>query len=478
MHIWEFRFDQCADLGLRCYRCDGALTQFATIVAGTYVDYEELGSRGSNLVEQTLRYHLPCAVDANLEEAQRIVKNTRVGEDPAVDALRPLVQSRAAGVRALAQKRSSALTARNAKVLEALEPARDPQGRPRVTVVIVGSLTSESVGGDWSEFMELARDGAVASPLREYVFETFSGELVDGVATDPSRPLIAAVFAARTGVKLSGPQRKKLTHLRALGTPTPALWIVGERATRASVSDPIAVTLRDALDRVGFRGDEAPILCSESVDPESMQALVAMLDAHIDGAHAAHATSTPVARLVLALDAAIREERFDELDTLLTSLLALDDQELSKDREGHARTLAVTLAKSAQVSLDSLRLLERVGSASDADAVLVAARHTARASKRGFGPAFLLADALLSRWSPLTRHALLASLFSEEPVRSTSQRDFLERQLVQSGDVAAAAILRAASANLKRASARKASLDRLAEVIESNATRAALAPDR
>lgn len=207
--------------------------------------------------------HLRCAIDVQSYWA-KIALDVTPHEFAERAALQRLATERDEGRRR---------AFRNHDAIE-IEPATDPWGRPRVTALLCGSAFNQRA---WDQFCAAVRYQSWRSPLREYVF-AWIGSLAQW--RDPSRPTRASIFAAGVSTKVVKAQIDRLNELRAMGLPTPVLWLFGERAG----ADREAY-FRAQLDRAGFVGDEAAIVYGPSamdartvLDASVLDPLCAALD--------------------------------------------------------------------------------------------------------------------------------------------------------------------------------------------------------
>lgn len=198
--------------------------------------------------------HLRCAIDVQSYWAKI-----------ALDVTEHAFAERAALQRLATEREEGRRRAfRNNDAIE-IEPATDPWGRPRVTALLCGSAFNQRA---WEQFCAALRYQSWRSPLREYVF-AWIGSL--GPWRDPSRPTRASIFAVNVESKVVKAQLDRLTECKALGLPTPVLWLFGGPAS----ADREAY-FRAQLDRAGFVGDDSVIVHG----PSAMDARTA-LDASV-----------------------------------------------------------------------------------------------------------------------------------------------------------------------------------------------------
>jgi hypothetical protein len=264
-----------------------------------------------------------CALDVNLEATERVLgRRTNTIEVEDKPALKALVKERFAAIHALRSARQHAQIHGTPVVAPSIEPARDRAGRPRVTVAFIGSLATEGSSGYDATLAALTLNGGFTSPLREYVLERYSGGDPLTIAADPSVPLVGAVLGAIVGVRLAKPQRNKLAVLRAIGAPTPLLWIVGVGARDPATLDAKVLELRKALDAAGFAGDSAMVLASERLGQDALDALGLALDEPLASvAPSSQADLTHAERALDALEAALAAGEVERLAPALKVLL-------------------------------------------------------------------------------------------------------------------------------------------------------------
>lgn len=160
-----------------------------------------------------------------------------------------------------------------------IEPARHPSGRPRVRVLVGGSVPSGAFDGtglpSLCESSKQYTLGTILTPLREYVLHQDSA-VGERTLWDLSQPVGAAVIFAHGSpdfaFELSG------SWIRA-GISAPILCTVGV-AGESKACDALILELRERVSRTGFDGDQCPQVSVHGFDPASLMALGAMLDEH------------------------------------------------------------------------------------------------------------------------------------------------------------------------------------------------------
>lgn len=240
--------------GARCARCEQLLVTGSIVVVlhphpgGTYPrdDY----------------FHPRCAVDVSAYWAKLALE------------LGPAFDGRDALVALAALRERARQAAIYNKPIPEVEPAADPLGRPRVTALLVGSAFNQRA---WDQFVSRVRYHTWRSSLREYVFAWIGAS---ARWQDPSRPVGAAVFAARVDKKVVKAQLDRLIEVRAMGVTTPVVWLIGD-----AVSADREAYFREPLQRAGFDGDNAILVRGPAAidahtvyEPALLDALCAAMD--------------------------------------------------------------------------------------------------------------------------------------------------------------------------------------------------------
>lgn len=465
---------------LRCYRCDEIVTPASLAIQSLAFDANgwddrdttdasataELGddeaADGTLLFRNdrnTVWHHPACALDVDLHGTVEALQKHKRNDD-VLEAVYRLGLQRRRVANAIRSAREGQRTLRD-ELVERVEPARDRLGRPRVSVLIMGSGTTPTSWA-WGAFEAITHDRSIASPLREYAFHTI-GATADDVATDPSQPIVATVFLCIASVKVVKAQRDKLSMLRALDAPTPTLWIVGPETRDPSAIDAKVLAMRQDLERLGYRADEAKVFTSLAVDEASIRALVATLDdAPVErGASAAHRRPTLLNALD-ALDAAVRDGATEQYGSLVARL----DQELRA--QSSAKILAnesgamARLIDAAEACLrepgarwSALLVLSRARGVSKTRAVLECMRAMNDEPGRALSKDFERAFALLTEWKIDARFdAVLEAL--AHPNCKKLRRDALIALLNGCSRRAVADRLRSEAVTMKDKDARKA----------------------
>ncbi|MBL8683279.1 MAG: hypothetical protein JNK05_29185 [Myxococcales bacterium] len=232
-----------------CARCDRPLEVGSWVIEqGSYYTAQDPSSDW---------FHLPCAIDVSSYWAKIALD---VCNEPVeqLDALRTLATERELA-------RQAAI--RPGAVVPAIEPAKDPFGRPRVTALFVGSAFNQR---SWDQFTARLRYRTWRSSVREYVF-AWIGSLERW--RDPSRPVTAGVFAVDVTKKVVKAQLDRLRELYEMGVSSPVLWLIG-----GATSDDGAAYFREQLARAGFDGDEATVLAGPAAIDGNTQYDASALD--------------------------------------------------------------------------------------------------------------------------------------------------------------------------------------------------------
>ncbi|MDP3275717.1 MAG: hypothetical protein Q8Q09_11015 [Deltaproteobacteria bacterium] len=231
------------------------------------------GTFGAAMATQVF-YHPMCAADVDASRTHlTLVDNKTAFSDR--DQVEALCRQRLQGKKALSEARAKAKRSGKSVETPSVEPARDRKGRPRVRVFLAGSLFSERERVN--ELASVAPELCFASALREYVFLEFVKITRAPLDDDPSQPVIGAVFASITTVRLMPVQKDKFAAWKTLGVGTPLLWVIDFRNDQALV-DKRVLELRAALESAGYVGDEAQVVVSARIDAAALQALVLAMD--------------------------------------------------------------------------------------------------------------------------------------------------------------------------------------------------------
>lgn len=204
--------------------------------------------------------------------------------------------------------------------IEQVEPARDPQGRPRVRVLFVGnaaSTSSRAVRPDGAvvvdeELRTAVRHGTVRSSLREYVLVNHTG--VSSVAVDPSQPFVAGVVMMSTSIAPAAAYRAKIADWVGLSLPPPILCVISEE-DRATV-DAYVLKLRAMVEQCGYSADECPVLIANKRDRALFDALASTLDERVASASGAASGEAPV-RIAEQLAKAVALKESDPIVVML-----------------------------------------------------------------------------------------------------------------------------------------------------------------
>jgi hypothetical protein len=423
----------------------------------------------------TAWHHVDCALDVDLDSMTTVLQRCKE-RDAELERLYRVALDRQRVRNAIVRARSGGAAVSDL-VLDRIAPARDRQGRPRVSVLAVGSGASSTswVGLTMESIM---RDASFASPKREYVFHTFSSGFAHEVATDPSQPIVASLFISIASVKVVKAQRDKLAALRAINAPAPRLWIVGPETRDRKTLDAKVLELRAELDRAGFCGDEALVLASEKVDEDALRTLVAMLDDERPASATtttANAFATRIALVEQALDHNDTEQIASQIEQL-TQTIASNTRAAPKEYDEPTRAKLVALGYRALAHTAARRgalvLLYRFAPKANIEAIHACARSMFTEPGRSLSKDFDLAASILTACNDATRFALYAEGVTA-PNCPKRRRDALARYLDLCADRTVAARLIVTSEALKSKDPRKLELEALAARIHSNAEAAA-----
>ncbi|MFO0559006.1 MAG: hypothetical protein U0269_13410 [Polyangiales bacterium] len=419
----------------------------------------------------TAWHHVDCALDVDLDGITTVLQRCK-DRDGELERLYRVALDRRRVRNAIARARAGD-GAVSDLVVGRIAPAHDRQGRPRVSVVAIGSGASSTswVGMAMDALM---RDASFASPKREYVFHTFSSGFAHEVATDPSQPIVATLFISIASVKIVKAQRDKLAALRAINAPSPRLWIVGPETRDRKTLDAKVLELRAELDRAGFSGDEALVLASEKVDEDALRSLVAMLDDERPASATtttANAFATRIALIEQALEHNDAEQITAQIEQL-TQTIASNTGAAPREYDDPTRARLVALGYRALAHTaarrGALALLYRFDSKADTAAIHACARQMFTEPGRSLSKDFDLAAAVLTTSNDATRFALYADGVTA-PECPKLRRDAIARYLERCADRTVAARLTAASEALKSKDPRRLEFEAIAARIHSNA---------
>lgn len=235
--------------GAKCVRCNKRVE--AGEVAMWSPGYSEWGS--------VFAYHLRCAIDEDPNEAAALLGSYK---------------KKLADKAALIELAQARLAERDAERARREKPPLDVSMLPRARVYLAGSAMTAF--GTMDDLSSLSAELRWPSPLRNYQFVVVrTGEALP--ADDPEAPYVAAVFAVFSDARVVANQKQKLADWRALGLPTPVLWVFS-RGASVTPTDAEITKLREVLDGAGFVGDEARVACARKVDRAALDALVAAID--------------------------------------------------------------------------------------------------------------------------------------------------------------------------------------------------------
>ncbi len=412
-----------------------------TPVGYPYVDQLGLLFDGTRNPTRTSWLHLACAVDVFPEETSRALAPTTIWRARTDEETRAL---------ALASARSRAI---EAPPPQRIEPARDPLGRPRVTVKMAGSATTaESI--PWMQLEVLSHDYAHCSPNREYVFEAIRSATSVTTVRDPSRPIAAAVIAAMVDKADAKSQRDKFTSMYSLGVGPPVLWIIG--AATPERRDARVLELRARLEVAGFAADLCPVVCADRVDLAALDQLVLALDERAGGPRSltdeeqlhelvasveaalcdgdASATAVRAQRLARWTNAHLRAQRSpDEPPTLVSDAL-----------RAQTRAVALRCLRTPEARDDALEILWPLRAPEDTSTLFALLIEVLEQRSRALTPAFGKAYWLLRELSPeRATDALIEGFFLSK--RSAQRRKTLGAlmKVTAASDLAAKLLARA-----------------------------------
>jgi hypothetical protein len=255
-----------------------------------------------------------------------------------------------AALLARVERRLAAIDARAHGKALACDPAKDPQGRPRVRALVFGIVVSSlhATGKAFRDSLVVQR--RLRSDKREYRFDAASGGPVMA-SYDPAQPLVALVYGVPgrpADALMQANHDRFLWECFARGHPPPVLWLQG--VTERTARDKHIPRVREIVARSGYDPDECPTLCCKSIDRDAVRALGALLDEHFDGRE----FSKNLQRSRGCAAAILREATRGEFESLATTLqwkltyLRKPADKVVKETLSELRTL---LAKKAQHKL-------------------------------------------------------------------------------------------------------------------------------
>lgn len=284
-----------------CRRCGEPLAAARTCVCGPQFPVSGPGKFASN------HLHPACALDLDAEALVALFERDSLAFDGR-DALEATARGRVASKAAVNRRAKKKKDGGEARGLPALEPARDPRGRPRVRVLFVGSGSWSLPNGlaDPFNLEEVVRDATLVSSKREYVFVRHSSG--NSLAIDPSQPWVACVYWQKLDNGVAWANGGKVADWCALGLPAPILVALGAGADDDSKVDPIVQQLRRLAAKGGFDADDCPVVASVRGDAAMVEALGLALDDRADLV-SGDLSADRVARTIDQLEALVREGR-------------------------------------------------------------------------------------------------------------------------------------------------------------------------
>ncbi|MBL8684455.1 MAG: hypothetical protein JNK05_35100 [Myxococcales bacterium] len=487
MKTFDYRVANARTDARECYRCGERIALDELVIEGMFFPLDanfddaddEAYFNGERSERFTQRYHLLCAVDVDVDAFLEAARRSK-DPSPELDDARKLANARRKAIVSLARSRELG-AAPVARTSADIEPARDRKGRPRVTVVVIGSASSSN-SRSWNAVTELTHDYTITSPLREYVLDAYVGNVTAMVGRDPSQPLVAAVFAALDDVKIVKAQRDKLAALRALNAPTPLLWLIGPSTRDKVRRDAKILALREELARVGFAADEAPSLCAEVVDEAALRELALALDS------ANHETATPktftgaLDNAVVAIEQALADDAREQFAPLVDSLATMISTSITRtpnaqrtlvasDISTRVRAAACAALREPAARERALVLLGYFEHREDAAAIDALLRSMLDEEGRTFHRSFATATAMLERWAPATLHRFAADAIIA-PTTGKSRYWQLAPLLSSCDDLAIAALLRDFAKSAKKSDFRTSMAELRAVEIEARAAAA------
>jgi hypothetical protein len=451
---------------VRCRRCDGPLAE-AVIVFERSEDRALPSPRGASRW-----YHPACAVDVDAAAARA-----------ALDRAPAVAFAERAEIEALADARIAAKAQANRKrkpraddpPTQPVEPARDPLGRPRVRVLLLGSsplFAAEGVANTSLDALTTLVDMTVRSSLREYVLQWHSSMV--SVQLDPSQPFVAAIYWQKTDVGVAHTNRGKLIEWAAMGVSPPIIAVLGPGADRAALCDPLVLSLRAMLAKAGFSADESPVVCAASADQGFYESLAAALDERAELA-SGELSVERVARAIENLERLRAEERDEAILPAFTRTARMFNRARVAEKQ---RIVECALWCASRHGLwadatDVLELAARTSSTRVSREALLAAVRATLDAKARLPPQF---ERLCALWpaadgpdEPALWNTLIDAATSEKPTTDRAKR--VASVLARTAPSAIADALRTRADGLARKRAQQDFLRQIAARIDARRAR-------
>ncbi len=456
--------EKLAKTKVRCRRCKQPLLKGQRYILQDYLDGEYSD------YARNCWYHPLCIVDVSIIEANDWIKAERSDfEDK--KAVTELVKQRMAAIAKLRARKTAKGKSSSAEPIE-VELARDPLGRPRVHLFFAGSLASEAASDFDSSLQDLLPDNTIASPLREYVLDHFAGS--PPVLEDPSQPLVGAVFAHYSDVKLVRGQREKVAIWKAMNLPTPALWLHQRRPEKDERRDQTILELRLMLDAAGYVGDDARVVTTQLFSASDMQAVALRLDEAFAQHGAIPAMDESKSTAVEHLKTLTQARNTDAYVSALELAIRSVRKATTDERNELSRAAATCLTYISARGL-ALQLLKGARGEPQIVPVRDALKAIVRTATKGrmYSKEFVDAAELLATWNDPERFAILWSAYTE-PKLTPTRRAQLQPYLSRADSAEFASVIEAWLVGLKPKDPRKISGQKLLRAVQARAHKLAV----
>lgn len=252
-----------------CTRCGGGIAN------GTLCLREDFVEDGDDDLPWT--YHPRCALDVSPYAVKgSLVRDAIAFEDR--EALAVLVEQRVAAMLQWSGERTATFRTKRLPKFPEIERARDPLGRPRVTLYVGGCFPR------YDSAWEMDYADAIVVPVhitkREYVmvaspgYSTFPGD------DDPSAPLVGAIYTSAVDNPLLPVELSRLAAWKEENLPMPVLWLVDSSNDQKAVDNRV-LKLRRELNRLKYPGDDAVFVVSATVDAGALKEVLMAADSAI-----------------------------------------------------------------------------------------------------------------------------------------------------------------------------------------------------
>lgn len=295
--------------------------------------------------------HVQCAIDVNASQAFVLFTNDK--RDFA--GRLPLEKLATARHKAIINLRNVHQRSAVTEAKKQLSPALDPEGRPRLRVVLgaMGSLMPYW-GDGFAVRLESHTEpfaSTIVTRLTEYVL--VGSSLPDPYgAVDPSQSRsLLVLLCDRTNAEI---QRECQLWINE-ELPAPLLWAVRSRLNGADPDRAVAMQ-RERMEHLGFLGDDCASLVSDTINDESLRELGVRLDEHRAQCLAAAQEPSEHERVVHRLERQVALNHRNALPIAIEQTIAL----LSTASVSDHHRQRIALAGLAAMRIDTHRGIARV----------------------------------------------------------------------------------------------------------------------